>query len=220
MHPLRPLWCEGRVPARPSAPNRRGRLLKKADSWPQQGLIHKSLRGGDGRRLHFEKYSSRGSRPFATAGAKPGRVGITRPRRGLPGPADPDSVHTEASCPRRLCHQRGRPGPPSGRPPRLRGPPPTRSSVPPHQRAERRPPTDLRQPGPGRSRLSPRGPDAEVSRRPLGCSGTGRAEQPAAPPCGPDVQCAKRKGGLAPDSPAHGTTVTTPQERSRTVLRV
>lgn len=129
---------------------------------------------------------------------------ITRPRRGLPGPADPNSVHTEASCPRRPCHQRGRPGPSSGRPPRLRGPPPTGSPVPPHRRAERRPPTDLRPPGPGRSRLMPRGPDAEVSRRPLGCSATGRAEQPAAPPCGPDVQCAKRKGGLAPDSPARG----------------
>lgn len=83
-------------------------------------------------------------------------------------------------------------------------------------RAERRLPTDLRPPGPGRSRLMPRGPDAEVSRRPLGCSATGRAEQPAAPPCGPDVQCAKRKGGLAPDSPARGTAVGTPQERSRT----
>lgn len=142
-----------------------------------------------------------GLTPLRHGRTKPGRLGITRPRRGLPGPAVPNSVPTEAWCPRRLCHRRGRPGPPSGCLPRLRGLPPTQSPAPLHRRAERRPPTDLRPPGPGRRRPTPRGPDTEVSRRLLRCSATGRADQPAAPPCGPDVQCAKRKGGLAPDTP-------------------
>lgn len=186
---------------------RKGRLPATSGSDSQ------SLRGGDGRRLHVEKHSSRGSRPLATA-TKPGRMGITRPRRGLPGLADPNSVHAEAWYPRRPCHQRNRPEPPSGRPPNLRGPPPTRSPVPPHRRAERRLLTDLRPPGPGRSRPTPPGPDAEVSRRLLGCSAIGRAEQPAAPPCGPDVQCAKREASPR-TRPAHGTAVATPQERSR-----
>lgn len=145
--------------------------------------------------------------------------GITRPRRSLPGPEDPNSVHTEAWCPRRPCHQRGRPGPPLGRPPRLRGPPPTQSPVPPHRRAERRPPTDLRPPGPGRSRPTPPGPDAEVSRRLLGCSAAGRAEQAAAPSCGPEVQCAEREASPR-TRPAHGSAMATPQEHSRAVPRV
>lgn len=168
---------------------------------------------GTGADYTFEKHSSWGSRPFATAGQNRERWGITRPRRSLPGPADPNSVYTEAWYPRRPFHQRGRPEPPSGCPARLRGPPPTRSPVPPHRRAERRLLTDLRPPVPGRSRPTQPGPDAEVSRRLLGCSTIGRAEQPAVPPCGPNVQCAKREASPR-TRPAHGTAVATPQERS------
>lgn len=174
----------------------KGRLPATAESDSQ------SLRGGDGRRLHFEKHSSWGSRPFAT-------VGQNREGWGSPGPAvvflgqrSPIRYPLKPGAQgARVCHRRGRPGPPSGRLPRLRGLPPTQSPAPLHGRAERRPPTDLRPPGPGRRRPTPRGPDTEVSRRLLGCSATGRADQHAAPPCGPDVQCAKRKGGLAPDTP-------------------
>lgn len=52
----------------------KGRLPATAESDSQ------SLRGGDGRRLHFEKHSSWGSRPFAT-------VGQNREGWGSPGPA-------------------------------------------------------------------------------------------------------------------------------------
>lgn len=155
------MLCEGRAPSRPSAPNRRGCLLKRQTPRPQQALIQESERRGSACRHSTLRNTVQGAhtappQPDKTqkgrqAGEGAGGRGSPGPAGGLSGPADPNSVHAGACIPRRPGHESGRDAP------KASGPPPTRRPAPPHRQAEWRLPTDLRPPGPRRSRPTPRG---------------------------------------------------------------
>lgn len=170
MHPRREASCraEAGFPHHHLQPNRRGCLLlqRQADSPASAGSDSESLgeargRGGGGGIGEptplFEKHSSRGAHappPPTGPNPGPGGRGITRPRRG-PFLGRRTRLARRGA---RVCHHRsGRAS--LGTPLRLRGPAthPAPRFLHTGGRAERRPPTDLRPPGPRRSRPTPRG---------------------------------------------------------------